>query len=156
MINEVSQWIEFTVAQYMPHARKCSELAPHLKGYYPEEFLENSYFVVTNDIPKPQIPSSDPFLNAFIEMDVDGITYKNLYFVKPHMASNLALHVHELVHFAQWSMLGVQGFITRYISEVSSLGYNNAPLELMAYEIDNKFQNGTEVFDILGIVKQRI
>ncbi|KQA12395.1 hypothetical protein XM60_17575 [Vibrio cholerae] len=89
-------------------------------------------------------------------MDVDGITYKNLYFVKPHMASNLALHVHELVHVAQWSMLGVQGFITRYISEVSSLGYNNAPLELMAYEIDNKFQNGTEVFDILGIVKQRI
>ncbi|WDZ72013.1 hypothetical protein PWW31_13370 [Vibrio harveyi] len=61
MINEVSQWIEFTVAQYMPHARKCSEFASHLRGYYPEEFLENSYFVVTNDIPKPQISSSDPF-----------------------------------------------------------------------------------------------
>ncbi|MEC6908010.1 hypothetical protein VXS04_10050 [Photobacterium piscicola] len=156
MINEVSKWIEETVSQYIPHARKCSELAPDLRGCYSEEFLDNSYFVVTENIPKPQVLSQDLNLRNFITMDVDGITYKNLYFVKPQAVNDIALHVHELVHVYQWSILGVQGFLERYITEVTINGYQGAPLEQMAYEIEQMFRISTNSFDILSIVKQRI
>ncbi|GAC30387.1 hypothetical protein GPAL_3541 [Glaciecola pallidula DSM 14239 = ACAM 615] len=89
-------------------------------------------------------------------MDVDGITYKNTYYLLPQIASGLRLHFHELVHVAQWAQLGAVAFIERYISEIQTFGYESAPLEKIAYALDSFFSNGGEKFDITSYIAQKI
>lgn len=69
-------------------------------------------------------------------MSVSGITYNDTYYVERKAAQELRLHFHELVHVLQWRLLTPQGFINRYIREIQSYGYDNAPLEKMAYTLD--------------------
>ncbi|GAA3722262.1 hypothetical protein GCM10022421_33690 [Oceanisphaera sediminis] len=95
-------------------------------------------------------------LGDFIDMEAHGITYKNTYYVLPHLASNLRLHFHELVHVAQWGHLGAIPFIERYITEIKTLGYGEAPLEKMAYGFDSHFMNGGEKIDVPNYVAQKI
>ena len=89
-------------------------------------------------------------------MDGDGITYKNLYFIKEHSANDLTIHVHELVHVAQWKLLGVIGLIKKYISELENYEYEHASLENMAYAIENRFDAHNELFDITTVVKDKL
>lgn len=141
---------------YIPHARCCSELDPRIKQYFSQDFLENSYFIITNDIPKPEIQFENSKVESFINMDGDGITYKNLYFIKEHRANDLTIHVHELVHVAQWKLLGVIRFIEKYISELENYGYEHAALEKKAYAIENRFTAHNELFDITTVVKDEL
>ena len=76
-------------------------------------------------------------------MDLSGITYKNTYYLLPHVSNINRLHFHELVHVAQWETLGASSFIGRYILEIQRNGYSQAPLEVMAYSLDNHFANET-------------
>lgn len=76
--------------------------------------------IITNDIPKSDIPFENSNVESFINMDGDGITYKSLYFIKEHCANDLTIHVHKLVHVAQWKKLGVRGLIKKYINELEN------------------------------------
>ncbi|RJF35772.1 hypothetical protein [Pseudoalteromonas gelatinilytica] len=153
MIENIANWVDKLVSDYLPQARCCSELHPSIKQYFPRDFLENSYFIITNDIPKLDIQFESSNVESFINMDGDGITYKNLYFIKEHRAFDPTIHVHELVHVAQWKLLGVTGFIEKYINELENCGYNDAPLEKMAYAIEDRFALRNELFDITSVVK---
>lgn len=73
---------------------------------------------------------------TLVDMDVAGITYNDTYYIKKEAANELRVHFHELVHVLQWRELAPQGFIERYIREIQYFGYNNAPLEKMAYALD--------------------
>ena len=55
MIENIANWVDQVVRDYIPHARCCSELDPRIKQYFRQDFLENSYFIITNDTPKPDI-----------------------------------------------------------------------------------------------------
>lgn len=44
--------------------------------------------------------------------------------------------------------LGDQAFIARYMREIQTHGYSNAPLETMAYTLDAHFENRGQAFDI--------
>lgn len=72
-------------------------------------------------------------------MNVDGITYNDTYYVKKEVANRLDLHFHELVHVLQWRVLSMKGFIQRYLSEIQTVGYDKAPLEVMAYSLQECF-----------------
>lgn len=89
-------------------------------------------------------------------MEVSGITYKNTYYLDKNYANDLRLHFHELVHVAQWNLIGARNFITRYIEEILSYGYNDAPLENMAYNLDNYYHQGGKPIDILGYVQSKM
>ena len=53
-------------------------------------------------MPKPHFPEFRQMgLGDFTDMSVEGITYKNTYYILPHVARTLRLHFHELVHVAQ-------------------------------------------------------
>jgi hypothetical protein len=95
-------------------------------------------------------------LGDFINLDVDGITYKDTYYIKQHCADNLRLHFHELVHVAQWKQLGAVNFIQRYINEINYYGYSKAPLEAMAYLCDAHFSKGGDKVDIPSYVSKKI
>ena len=156
MIENIANWVDQIVRDYIPQARCCSKLDLRIKQYFRQDFLENSYFIITNDIPKPDIKFENSNVESFITMDGDGITYKNLYFIKEHRAFDPTIHVHELVHVAQWKLLGVRGFIEKYINELENYKYERAPLEKMAYAIEDRFAAHSELFDINMFVKDEL
>ncbi|MGF1794256.1 hypothetical protein L4D21_27225, partial [Photobacterium profundum] len=72
------------------------------------------------------------------------------------LAENLRLHFHELVHVAQWQHLGAVSFLQRYINEVQSLGYDEAPLEKIAYAFDDHFSKGKDKIDVPNFIAIKI
>lgn len=157
MLEQIEQWIDATLESYSADKVSCEMLLPAFKGFYPEDFLKSSSYVVVDEVPKPNFPElRQEGLGGFIEMDHDGITYKNTYFIKKCYEINLALHFHELVHVLQWQLLGVPGFINRYIQEIKEYGYKNAPLEKMAYALDSHFSAKGDVLNVPAYVQQKI
>lgn len=157
MLHKVEQWIEQTNLEHQEKRVSCSKFYDEFKGFYSQEFLQQAYFVVVDSIPKPNFPELRQIgLGSFIDMDAHGITYKNTYYVLPHLVSNLRLHFHELVHVAQWGHLGAKAFMERYITEIQTAGYDEAPLEKMAYRFDAHFARGGEKIDVPSYVAETI
>lgn len=157
MLNEIEQWIDETNAAYTEQRICCTKFSKDFEGFYSQQFLSQAFYVVVDKIPKPDFPKLHAMgLSDFIGMDVDGITYRNTYYLLPHVANNLKLHFHELVHVAQWDKLGVALFIQRYISEIQIYGYEEAPLEKMAYAFDDHFSRGGEKVDVISYVSQKV
>jgi len=157
VIDKIEQWIDQTLINFSNSIVSCGGLLPHFDGFYNSEFLSGSYFVVVEEIPKPDFPELRQVqLGDFIDMDFNGITYKNTYFIKKGNENNLILHFHELVHVLQWQYLGTKDFIRRYINEILQYGYKDAPLEKMAYTLDNHFNNKGKAFNISHYVQQNI
>ncbi len=157
MLNKIEKWIDETIINFEKERISCGGLIKLFEGFYPPEFLSGSYYVVVDSVPKPNFPElHQQGLGGFIEMDVDGITYKNTYFIRRGLEENLALHFHELVHVLQWKYLGAQGLISRYIQEVKTLGYIGSPLELMAYGLQDYYQKSGVPFDVPRYVRQKI
>ena len=157
MLTKIEQWIDKTNAAYKSQRSSCLCFANDFDGFYPASFLENAYFVVIDTIPKPDLPFlREAGLGSFIDMSVDGITYKNTYYILPHTAENLRLHFHELVHVAQWRALGACNFIQRYLHEIQSHGYANAPLEKMAYGLDTHFNKNAGKISIPAYINYKL
>jgi len=154
MIRRIEQWIDQTNLNYKDKRVSCAKFVDDFNGFYYLEFLQEAYFVIVDTIPKPDLHGLDKMgLSDFLNMEVDGITYKNTYYILPHLASNLRLHFHELVHVAQWKYLGAIPFIERYINEIQTFGYEGSSLERMAYGFDLRFHNGEDGVDIPSFVR---
>ena len=157
VLNKIEQWIDQTNIDYRSERISCDCFIDDFNGFYPISFLKQAYFVVVENIPKPDFPGLREIgLGGFIDMRVDGITYKNTYYILPHVEQNLRLHFHELVHVAQWGNLGAANFIQRYIREIQSHGYAGAPLEKMAYVLDAHYASRGEKLDVPSYVSEKI
>ncbi|GIU45615.1 hypothetical protein [Shewanella algidipiscicola] len=157
MIEEIEKWIHRVNSSHREVRRSCSVLEEHFNGFYSPEFLKTAFFVVTDEIPKPDfLGLREAGLGGFIDMDVDGITYNDTYYVKKEAANELRLHFHELVHVLQWRELAPQGFIERYIREIQDFGYDNAPLEKMAYALDGHYQSKGRHLSIEQFVQESL
>lgn len=158
MLEKIERWIDATISTHRHRRVPCDSLAEDFEGFYPREFLSKSYYVLTDSLPMPDFPELyDLGLGGFLEMDADGITYKDTYFMKPHLMDKLDLHFHELVHVAQWQFLGASAFIDRYIKEYTKFGYRNAPLEEMAYSLQRYYcANKNKPMDIMGHVERNL
>lgn len=154
MIEVIENWMLELLSQYESQRVSCLSLPTAVTQFFPESFLQESYYVETTDIPKPMIAEDIPGAEGFLALSARGITYKNTYFVLP--GSSKSTHLHELVHVAQWMELGVQGFIESYIDGLQQYGYYDSPLEQMAYGIQHEFESGCDPFDILSRVKQEV
>lgn len=157
MIHSIEAWIDETNAMFADKRQSCSQFSQPFAGFYSKEFLANAYFVVVESLPKPDLPElREAGLGDFLDMDVQGITYKNTYYIVPSVALDLRLHFHELVHVSQWNALGAIGFLQRYISEVQTLGYAEAPLEKIAYTFDYHFAQGGQKIDVPSYIENNI
>lgn len=158
LLEGIQLWIEQTLKQYQDQKVSCISLAPQLYGYFDEEFLSRASFVVVPVIPLPAFHETKlpPALQDFLDDDYAGMTYKSTYFIKETVRHKYWLHLHELVHVVQWQLLGVRGFLERYISEVSRFTYENAPLEKMAQKIELNFKKKMPPIDVLGLVQRNL
>ncbi len=66
------------------------------------------------------------------------------------------LHFHELVHVIQWNVLGPERFLALYADGLERFGYRNCPLEVMAYELQTRFEKDRIPFDVQVEVAQRL
>ncbi|WP_249362434.1 MULTISPECIES: hypothetical protein [unclassified Pseudoalteromonas] len=66
------------------------------------------------------------------------------------------MHFHELAHVVQWRELGAHAFIMRYINEIQTFGYNDAPLEIMAYGLDAHYTSNGNKFNIPDYITQQL
>ena len=157
VLEQIEQWIDATNIKYKTQRISCEKFASEFAGFYPVEFLKNAFYVVVDKIPKPDFPIlREMGLGDFVDMDAAGITYKNTYYLLPEVAKDLRVHFHELVHVAQWLKLGPDAFMMRYISEIQRVGYNDAPLEKMAYALDTQFASKGNKIDVLRHVAQTL
>lgn len=157
MIDKVEEWIHQVNASHKEIRQSCSVFEEHFKGFYSPVFLETAFFVVTDVIPKPDFPElREAGLGGFIDMDVGGITYNDTYYVRQDAVNELRLHFHELVHVIQWQELTLQGFIERYIREIQDFGYDEAPLEKMAYALDGHYQKQGRYLSVEQFVRENL
>lgn len=157
VLNKINDWIDQTLKSYSNQKISCECFSSQFDGFYPTEFLSNSYYVAVDRLPKPDFPElRQAGFGGFIDMDLEGITYKNTYFIKKGYESNTALHFHELVHVLQWQYLGELPFIQRYMEEILRFDYRNAPLEKMAYDLQDHFSMRREPLSIPNYVQNKI
>jgi len=157
MLDIIEKWVDQTNSYHKEQRISCDRFVENFKGYYSEDFLKKSYFVVLDNIPKIDLPELRELgFGNFIDMPANGITYKNTYYITPSGINNLRLHFHELVHIVQWQILGAENFITRYMTEIKNFGYNEAPLEIIAYGLDEEYTNKERVIDVSNFVTEHL
>ncbi|MFM2480091.1 hypothetical protein [Celerinatantimonas sp. YJH-8] len=148
ILEKLERWIDATIASY-PEAIPCSCFAEEFAGYFQPDYLARCHFVITDEIPIPQMPELDSIgIRAFLSHpDRRTICYKQTYFIKSAVKDNRLLHFHELIHTYQWKLLGVW-FFQRYFDEYHNFGYQNAPLERMAIEMTRHYQKRLPAIDV--------
>ncbi|UZD64641.1 hypothetical protein [Marinobacter sp. AN1] len=155
MLDTIRSWVNETNLHFATSRRPCTEFKELFAGYFPESFLARSYYVEVPEVPLPPLEYvSQAGLDDLFGQSVAGLTLDDTYYLTPSAANNLRIHFHELVHVAQWQQLGYRNFISRYLEEISIYGYDQMPLERMAYDLDARFVAGGPVVDVRQTVRK--
>jgi len=151
-------WIHRTLVAYDSQARPVAAMGfPRLPQYFSRELLQSAKVVVVDRAPMP--PLSEFGLHRFAEFertDPEGITYLDTFFVKQRAANDEGLYFHELIHVAQWRLLGADRFLAAYAAGLETWGYRNSPLEQMAYAAQAAFCDSRDPFDAEAMVAQQL
>ena len=153
----VRKWIEQTLEENRPNAVSVASLSfPGLSMVFPNDLLARAKaVVVTGKVPFPPISRMGlPEFKRMENMPVAGITYKNIYFLS-HFDQSESLHFHELVHVIQWERLGVDNFLLAYGAGLMQFGYEECPLEKMAYSLQTEFERRILTTNTVEIIRQR-
>lgn len=157
LLSELEHWIKITNDNFLGQRISCVRFSEQFSGFFDKAFLCDAFYVPVSKIPKPEFPElRDLGFGEFLDMDVDGITYNNTYFIKRELECELRLHFHELVHVCQWRLLSVKGFLMRYISEIERFGYRQAPLEIQAYDLDRHYAVGGQALHVSAYVEDQL
>ena len=153
-LPQVRTWIDQLLVAHSVNARKVSTLGfDRLASCYPAELLERARVVSVERTPFP--PVSQFGLPEFEQLEgrqFEGITFKNTFFVVRGREFE-SLHFHELVHVVQWSRLGVDNFLLSYALGLLQFGYEQSPLEQMAYSLQQLFELGSVPNELVRIIE---
>lgn len=145
-LPQVELWIDELHLRHIRQARPAAEAGfLRLGAYLPMELLAAARFAVVDTIPFP--PVSTYGLHEFesmAEMPMAGITFRDMYFVRPSYASE-GVHFHELIHVVQWKTLGVRPFLLTYALGIMQHEYEASPLEKIAFQCQRRFERGLEM-----------
>ena len=155
---KVQAWIQKTLAAYERDAQPIGSMHfVRLPLYFSHTLLETAKFIPIDRLPMP--PLSAMGLGryaAFEQGDFHGITYLDSYFIKRTVVTEEALHFHELIHVIQWRLLGPEGFLTAYANGLDEFGYENSPLEKMAYDAEATFKRSYAIFNAEKFVAEQL
>jgi hypothetical protein len=154
----VRDWIARTLAASAFKTKPVAALNfPRLPSYYSNDLLARAKVVFVDKCPTP--PLSALGLNQFAEfenMNANGITYLDTYFILWPEVERESLHFHELVHVVQWQVLGPERFLALYADGLEKQGYCNSPLEVMAYDHEARFNSNAKPYDVEVAVRQQL
>jgi hypothetical protein len=151
-------WVQRTLRQYAPAARPVNSLGfLRLPDFYDADTLAKAKAVAVNKVPVPPLSAIGlGRFGGFERMSMAGITYLDTYFVRADQARDESLHFHELVHVIQWRILGPEGFLAAYADGLERFGYRRSPLEVMAYDIQARFDVHQTPFDVAVEVEAQL
>lgn len=157
-LPNVCKWVDGIVQRHRCIARPVLSFGfTRLPEYFESATLRQACVVVLDDLPKPPLTALGlSEFEAFERLDADGITYKDVYFLKRHRAMDESLHFHELVHIVQWQLLGPERFILGYAVGLAQHGYENHPLEQIAYALEGRFVRRDGRFRTEPLVKDHL
>jgi hypothetical protein len=150
--------VQQTLRQYAPAARPINSFGfRRLPDFYDADTLAKAKAVAIDKVPMP--PLSAMGLGRFADferMDATGITYLDTYFLRAEQAWDESLHFHELVHVIQWRILGPEGFLAAYADGLERFGYRASPLEVMAYDLQARFDAHQTPFEVAMEVEAQL
>ena len=155
-LPSVRQWIDEFLNDHAGQARPVSTLGfTRLSTCFPQEVLERAKVVTVPRVPFPPVDRFGlPELAPVQQMSFTGITFKDTFFLEQGQASE-SLHFHELVHVVQWARLGVDNFLLAYGVGLIQSGYEQSPLEAMAYSLQRDFDNGRLPQELVRVIETR-
>ena len=151
-------WIQQTLAFYEKNAQPIASMHfVRLPLYFDSSLLETAKFIPIDQLPMPPLSAMGlARFAAFEQGDFNGITYLDRYFIKRTLVTEESLHFHELIHVIQWRLLGPEGFVAAYANGIDEYGYENSPLERMAYDAEAQFKRSSAIFDAEGFVAEQL
>ena len=155
-LPRVRQWIDAFLGDHADQARTVQSLGfKQLALCFPRELLEHTKVVKVARVPFPPVERFGlPEFASMQQMQFAGITFKDTFFLQ-HGQSSESLHFHELVHVVQWARLGVDNFLLGYGLGLIQHGYEQSPLEQMAYTLQRSFENGTLPEHLVRHIEER-
>jgi hypothetical protein len=155
---KVQAWIQKTLAAYEKDAQPIDSMHfARLPLYFNHTLLETAKFIPIHRVPMPPLSAMGlSRFAAFEQGDFNGITYLDRYFIKRTMVTEELLHFHELIHVIQWRLLGPESFLAAYANGLDEFGYENSPLEKMAYDAEASFKRSSANFDAEKFVVERL
>ena len=153
----VRGWIENVLEENREKAIPIIKLPfPRLQKVFPSGLLEKAKAVVVNGkVPFPPLGRMGlPEFAQMENMSMAGMTYKDTFFVN-HLHQTESLHFHELIHVVQWERLGVDNFLLAYGAGLMQFGYQNSPLEQMAYSLQEGFDCGSLPTGIIELIQEK-
>jgi len=151
-------WIQKTLEFYEENAKAVAAMHfVRLPLYFDASLLETAKFIAIDRLPMPPLSAMGLSRFAVFEQgDFSGITYLNRYFIKQTVVTEEAIHFHELIHVIQWRLLGPEDFLAAYANGLDEFGYENSPLEKMAYDAEAAFRRPSPIFDAEKFVAEQL
>jgi hypothetical protein len=151
-------WIQKTLEFYEENAKPVASMHfVRLPLYFGHGLLETAKFIAINRLPMPPLSAMGLSRFAVFEQgDFNGITYLDRYFIKQTVVTEEAIHFHELIHVIQWRLLGPEDFLAAYANGLDEFGYENSPLEKMAYDAEAAFKRSSPIFDAEKFVAEQL
>jgi hypothetical protein len=142
-------WIQTILAAHEKDAQPIASMRfTRLPLYFDHTLLETAKFIPIDRVPMPPLSAMGlGRFAAFEQGDFHGITYLDRYFIKRAAVTEEALHFHELIHVIQWRVVGPERFLAAYANGLDEFGYENSPLETMAYDAEASFKRSSPIFD---------
>ncbi|MBL8213696.1 MAG: hypothetical protein JNK87_23460 [Bryobacterales bacterium] len=119
--------------------------------YFSAEALSEVRVAMTDGDVVPDLPFSGALRRVGISYPctsaLAGITLEDVIAMKPSLPGYVLFH--ELVHVVQFRLLGVGRFSFLYARGLLATGaYERIPLEVCAYELEERFQCSGEPFSV--------
>ena len=147
------KWVDDLLAGHESSAKKVSAYGfRRLSQFFNPETIEAARCVEVDSVPK--IPWKEFSLPVPEGMDIDfeGITFRNTYFLKRKEANQESLHFHEMVHTVQWQMLGNDLFPLIYVLDALKGSYETNILEVIARQVTDFFVKAEDPFNTEFII----
>jgi len=142
-IPRMESWVRELHVAHAARAEPASSLGfAGLTRAWPAELLQEAMAVSVDRTPFPPVSEYElPEFEAMAKANWAGITFGHMYFTDGAEA-NEATHFHELCHVVQWKVLGAGPLLLTYALGILANGYTRSPLEAIAYELQQEFEEG--------------
>ena len=166
-IEKAIAWIISQRDKYRLNARPwSSEELQEMAHFFPIAFLSNVKITEVPIIENPPFYSElqgEEIVHLIDFNKIQGITFVDTILISqahyPKAHEWLPLIFHELVHVAQYQLLGIDVFIEHYIKEFIEQGfrYENIFLESHAYELQNRYMTAPSMsFPVVEEVRRNL
>ena len=150
LVEHGTQWLQAQSAAFRPTALPLSASErDRFSSFFERETLDIARFARTAQIENPEFYAAftEPGLPPPLDFSqMDGITFiDTVVIANTGWPPSEALLFHELIHVAQYRLLGVHEFARRYVNgwAQNRLQYARIPLEVHAYELQAVFEKSS-------------